>query len=628
MKKTTLPFLAILALSACHRVEDPTLQWEQAELAPPIDLPLIVANPQREVFFGDLHIHSSYSFDAYTMGVRAFPEDAYRFARGGQVRHGVGYPVQIDRPLDFAAVSDHSEYLGIARRQAELDDPGKVQETYDEVLATALAGRAWRYLWHFMREGIRSSSAQARERNFGVPELAQASVNAWADIRRAAQVHNAPGRFTAFVAYEWSSMPEDQHLHRVVLYGDDKVPGLPWSSLESENPEDLWKELQRQRDAGHEVIAIPHNSNLSNGLMFSASQHSGEPYKEALAALRRSIEPVVEIYQVKGQSETHPALSPDDTFADFELVEQPVMASAPARETRGSYARDALRLGMEMNHAAGINPYRFGVIGSSDSHNATSPVNEATYHGKLPLLDGTPGIRLGAYSKDVHEQTTMHRWSAMGLAAVWAPENTRSALFAAMNRKETYATSGSRIRLRFFAGDYPDTLIDAADVIEVAYARGVPMGGELHVSHERPPAFLLWASKDPEGANLDRIQVIKAWTDASGQSHEAIYDVAASGDRMRQAGTEPLAPVGNTVDVARATYSNSIGATELRVLWRDPDYQPGQQALYYARVLEIPTPRWSTYDAVTLGVPAPEPGWIQERAVSSAIWLHHEGDDT
>ncbi|QFU77781.1 DUF3604 domain-containing protein [Halioglobus maricola] len=582
----------------------------------------VSADPLRQVFFGDLHIHSSYSFDAYTMGVRAYPKDAYVYARGGKILHGVGYPVQIDRPLDFAAVSDHAEYLGIARRKAELEEPAKATESHDTALRAALQGYAYEYLWRFMREGMRSSSGEARARNFGVPELAGASRDAWEDIARAASEHNVPGSFSTFIAYEWSSMPEDQHLHRVVLYGDEKVLAMPWSSLESENPEDLWRELERQRGSGHSVIAIPHNSNLSNGLMFSDRKYDGTPLSRELAELRSRIEPVSEIFQVKGQSETHPDLSPSDEFADFELVEQPVMADAPQREVKGSYVRDALRLGMELQHAQGFNPYRFGVIGSTDSHNATSPANEADYHGKLPLLDGTPGLRLGAYSPQVHERTTMHRWSAMGLAAVWAQENTRASLFAAILRKETYATSGSRLRLRFFAGwDYPEGMAQSARAIDVAYAQGVPMGGVLNGGTGQSPDFFIWAAKDPEGANLDRVQVIKGWVDSSGNSHEKVYDVAASGLRERDASGGRLAAVGNTVDVVRGRYTNSIGDAELRTIWRDPDYRPEQQAFYYARALEIPTPRWSTYDAVKLGMPVPDPAWIQERAVSSAIWI-------
>ena len=285
------------------------------------------------------------------------------------------------------------------------------------------------------------------------------------------------------------------------------------------------------------------------------------------------------MFQVKGQSEAHPRLSPGDEFADFELVEQPVYADAPERAVKGSYIRDALRLGLELNHRRGFNPYRFGVIGSSDSHNASSPVNEADYHGKLPLLDGTPGLRVGAYSTEMRERTTMHRWSAMGLAAVWAEENTRVSLFDSMRRKETYATSGPRIRLRFFAGwDYPDGLEHQPDAIATAYAGGVPMGGILSGGPGASPGFFIWAAKDPDGANLDRVQVVKGWVDKDGRSYERVYDVAASGDRLTEAAGGALAAVGDTVNVAEASYTNTVGAAELKVGWRDPDYKPGQQA--------------------------------------------------
>ncbi|RKX34882.1 MAG: hypothetical protein DRP64_19720, partial [Verrucomicrobia bacterium] len=565
--KKILSVLLVLGLSACDKVEDPILQQvfnpEETPLPSPAGVN-IAPNPERNVYFGDLHIHSSYSFDAYTMGVRALPEDAYRFARGATIQHGVGYPIRIDRPLDFAAVTDHSEYLGVARHLGNLE-PGRHGEKYDRELRDVLGGYSYRYLWYFIKSALlKTSTSERREEAFGGKALAVHTRSAWLDIVQTAQRYYAPGVFTTFIAYEWSSMPAEQHLHRNVIYRGSRVPKLPWSSLESENPEDLWRELSRQRANGMQVLAIPHNANISNGLMYPQGNFDGSPMDPALAKLRREIEPLSEIFQIKGQSETHPLLSAEDEFANFEVLDRAVASSSPLSQPAGSYARDALRTGLEMAHARGFNPYQFGVIGSTDSHNASSPAEESNYHGKLPVLDGTPGIRLGAYSQGMHEQTMMHKWSAMGLAAVWAQENTRESLFAALQRKETYATSGPRMRLRFFAGwDYPVDLHQRVDALARAYADGVPMGGVLSGASKGAPHFVLWASKDPQGANLDRLQIIKGWVDGSGQSHEKIVTVAASDERMDTAARGKVAAVGNTVDIATATYSNTIGSEQL-----------------------------------------------------------------
>ena len=369
-----------------------------------------------------------------------------------------------------------------------------------------------------------------------------------------------------------------------------------------------------------QVFAIPHNGNVSDGIMYDRVMFDGEAMDAAYAEQRMRNEPISEIFQVKGSSETHPLLTPEDEFAGFEIYDTILGQSQGDSRAQGSYTRDALRAGLEMSHAEGFNPYRFGVIGSSDSHNASSSVEEDRHHGKLPLLDGSAAIRLSKATYFPDWMPGGRRWSAAGLAAVWAEENTREALFDAMRRKETYATSGPRMQVRFFGGwNYPADLIEKEHWIKQAEAQGVPMGGLLPAAAAPAPSFALWAIRDPDSGNLDRIQVIKGWVDASGQSHERIYNVAWSGERSPDADGQ-LPPVGNTVNAATATYSNAIGEAQLATVWTDPDFDPALEAFYYARVIEIPTPRWSTYDAMRLGVTPPDPVSLQERAVTSAIW--------
>lgn len=413
-----------------------------------------------------------------------------------------------------------------------------------------------------------------------------------------------------------------QNLHRNVIYRDTHVPELPFSSLHSNNPEDLWDALDAQREQGMQVMAIPHNGNISNGLMYDQVQFDGATLTDDYSAQRRRNEPISEILQIKGTSETHPLLSPEDEFADFELVTEQINAAGDFSEPRGSYARDALRLGLEFSHSEGFNPYKFGVIGSSDSHNASSSVQESQHHGKLPVMDGTAGLRLGAALMLPDQYLRQRRWGSAGLAAVWAQENTREAIFDALVRRETYATSGPRIGLRFFGGfEYPEDLLTRPQWLESAYRQGVPMGGELVASgaNSTAPTFAVSAGMDPQGAQLDRLQIVKGWVDTSGVSHERVYDVAASPGRSRDAAGR-FAPVGNSVDIPTASYRNTIGTPQLSALWRDPDFDPSAEAFYYARAIEIPTPRWSTYDAMKLGIPAPQPATLQERAISSAIW--------
>ena len=602
----------LLALAACSPVEDPSLfpAFDPDTAQPVPDKPTTEYNPQRNLYWGDLHVHTSYSTDAYTMGVRTLPDDAYTFFKGGEIEHGAGYGIKINKPLDFAAVTDHSEYLGVVRA-SEPDLPLNERSLRDRLLND---GRLSNTLMVTMSlNGFDLENAVTE----GWEEITKAT---WKEIQAAAERHNDPGRFTAFIGYEWTSMPGEKNLHRNVIYRGTEVPELPYSSVDSDDPRDLWAALDEQRAKGMEAFAIPHNGNVSDGIMYDRVMFDGEAMNAGYAEVRMRNEPISEIFQVKGSSETHPLLTPEDEFAGFEIYDTRLAQDQGDAAAPGSYTRDALRRGLEMSHAEGFNPYRFGVIGASDSHNASSSVEEDNYHGKLPLLDGSAALRLSKATFFPSSMPGGRRWSAAGLAAVWAEENTREAIYDAMRRKETYATSGPRMQVRFFGGwNYPGELLADSDWLARAEDSGVPMGGTLKGAEGEAPSFAVWAIRDPDSGNLDRIQVIKGWVDKSGESREKIYNVAWSGERALAADGS-LPAVGNTVDVASATYSNSIGEAQLSAVWTDPDFDPGVEAFYYARVIEIPTPRWSTYDAMRLGIEPPEPVSLQERAVTSAIW--------
>lgn len=607
--------LIVLALAAfwlAPAPEDPTLfpEFDPSTAAPVPSKAAVAHSPERTVFFGDLHIHSSLSLDAYLFGVRAGPEDAYVYAKGGTISHGAGYAIRLSDPLDFAAVTDHAEYLGMfeARRPDLPLSGGALRATLLErnrFTATYLFLSTMR---HFFIPG---------QGDVGDPVIMRA---AWQRTVAAAERANDPGVFTAFIGYEWSGMAGPGNLHRNVIYRGSESPELPFSADDSKDPEDLWRALERQSLEGIQAIAIPHNANVSDGEMFKDTTIAGAPLTADYAARRNRWEPLQEIFQVKGQSETHPLLSTEDEFAAFEIKESLLSLAREKGRASGSYAREALRRGLEYRAGEGFDPFDFGVIGSSDGHGASAPVEEDRYHGKLPLLDGTAGLRLGAATLIPPGQSGVSEWGSGGLAAIWGEENTRESLFQAMQRRETYATSGTRIRVRFFAGwGYPAELFEQREGIRRAYDDGVPMGSVLPPDGEGAPTLAVWALKDPRGANLDRIQIIKLWVDETGESREKIFDVAASGGRVPDPSTGRAPPVGNTVDVATASYSNSIGESALEVVWRDPEWDPAQLCRYYARVLEIPTPRWSTYDARDLRIEAPEPTSIQERAVTSAI---------
>jgi hypothetical protein len=609
--KVLLP--AALIVFPCSPVEDPSLfpAFDPATAVKPPPKEATEYNAQRNLYWGDLHIHTSYSTDAYTNGVKATPEDAYTFVKGGEIEHAAGYGIRLSKPLDFAAVTDHAEYLGVLRA-TNPDLPLNRRDLRDRLLHDSRLRNTW--LLAETMIGFRLKDAI-------VPGWQDISRSAWQEIIKTAEHHNDPGRFNAFVGYEWSSMPSDKNLHRNVIYRGSDVPDLPFSSVDSEDPRDLWTALEKQREQGMDVFAIPHNGNVSDGRMYDSVMFDGKPMTADYADRRNEFEPISEIFQVKGSSETHPLLSNEDEFAGFEIYDTQLSTSQADSRATGSYIRDALRTGLEMSHSEGFNPYRFGVIGSSDGHNASAPVEENNYHGKLPILDGSAGLRLGTANLFPAERMAGGmRWSAAGLAAVWAQENTRASLFDAMRRRETYSTSGPRIAVRFFGGWlYDPDLLKRSDWISLAEATGVPMGRDLPPGDAATPSFAVWAIRDPDSGNLDRIQIIKGWVDERGKSHEQVFNVVWSGERSIDASGK-LPPVGNTVDATTATYRNTIGEEQLSAVWTDPEFDPEQEAFYYARVIEIPTPRWTTYDALKLGVPAPEPVSLQERAVTSAIW--------
>lgn len=614
----TVALVATSVISGCGRLEDPTLR-SSVDLNRPEPPPVIEPreySETRNLLWGDLHVHTSLSYDAYGMGVRVMPDDAYRYFKGGTIPHGAGYAVRARRPIDFAALTDHAEYLGVPRYLAG-------DNAQDSVLPEVLAsGSPLKMTWHWLYTMLTAKNEKPRETYGHIEGLEPVMQDAWRAIIEAAEAHNDPGRFTSFIAYEYSSMPGGQNLHRNVIFRGSGVIDTPYSSVESENPEDLWSVLEQERAKGNDNLAIPHNGNASNGLMYDRKTYNGAELDADYAARRMANEPLSEIFQVKGSSETHPDLSPQDPFAAHELFTTIFNPAGDTGKVPGSYARDALRTGIQYRQKQGFNPYRFGVIGSSDSHNGTLADEEDNFHGKQPLMDGSAGQRLGNLFLLPDSVRRTGQWGSQGLAAVWAHENTRDSIFEALRRKETYATTGPRITLRFFAGwAYDRGILESPDWVEQAYAGGVPMGGSLSAGGgQQAPRFVVLSAKDPIGANLDRLQIIKGWVDAEGNRHERIYDIAGAGDRETDPDTELLPPIGSTVKVDDASYTNTLGTTQLAAIWEDPDFHSDQHAFYYARVIEIPTPRYSTYDAKALQVAAPQPATIQERAVSSAIW--------
>jgi hypothetical protein len=587
------------------------------------------------LYWGDTHLHSSYSVDANTMGNTGLsPAQAYRFARGETVRANNGMLARLDVPLDFLVVSDHAEQLGMMLKLRE-GDPRVLQDPQARRIHEIMSGgETDEAAGEVMREFLaRMAKGEAMLPNPTV------SRDVWRDSIAIADEYNDPGNFTTLIGFEWTSMPDSNNLHRVVVYADgaDRAGAMqPVSSNDGEDPAALWSFMESYEETtGGRILAIPHNGNLSNGRMFQTVDYGGQPMDSDYAKRRLRWEPLVEVTQIKGDGETHPFLSPADEFADFETwdggnfsaIAQPNKAPDMLQY---EYARSALKLGLSLEAQTGTNPYQFGMIGSTDSHTSLATGAEDNYWGKATMVepgaDRTSGQTSHAFGT-AHPDTELTKgwaFSASGYAAVWARDNTREEIFDAMRRREVYATTGSRIALRFFGGwSFSADDIEQPHLARTGYRKGVPMGGELGAARSKAPGFLLVALKDPQGANLDRIQVVKGWLDASGELHEKVYNAAVSDGRTIDA-DGGVAPVESTIDPARATYRNSVGAPQLSAFWQDPDFEPTQRAFYYARAIEIPTPRWTTYDAVRLGKtlnPA-DPGMVQDRAYSSPIWYH------
>jgi len=587
------------------------------------------------VYFGDTHLHTAYSTDAGMTGTTLGPEDAYRFARGESVRSSMGVPARLARPLDFLVVADHAENLGLA--------PAIVESNAD------LLKNPWGKKEHdLVKKGDIPSLTAAymewmkvtAERNDPLREQTALTTSMWQRITAAAEQFNEPGRFTAFIGFEWTSMPGGNNLHRNVIFRDGKDKAdtiVPLSTYGTQDPEQLWDWMANyERSTGGRLLALAHNGNLSNGLMFDdVTFTSKKALDRDYAERRMRWEPLYEVTQIKGDGETHPLLSTRDEFADFERWDRGSFGAQPkSREMLPrEYAREALKRGLAFDAALGANPFKFGLVGSTDSHTSLSTAQEDNFFGKVAMLEPSADPMrfdeiIAGRPAPGGAQMYARETSASGLAAVWARDNTREALWDAMARKEVYATTGTRLRVRVFGGfDFSAQDLDRSDFAAQGYRRGVPMGGDLMAAPAgKAPSFLVQALRDPDGANLDRIQVVKGWLDAAGTTQEQIYDVAWSGARKPgKDGTLP--PVGTTVNVDEASYSNAIGAPQLSAHWSDPDFDPDERAFYYVRVLEIPTPRWTTVDAKVFGVKRPTdvPASIQERAYTSPIWYSPRG---
>ena len=573
-------------------------------------------NPLRNVYFGEQHMHSEMSPDAYAVGTRQKMDDAYLYGMGEEITLSTtGEKIKRGTPYDFVALTDHAEYLGVFKQLADPKSP--------------LAGHALAKLINSpnLADNNKAASEVIESITSGVPSgpfldfVDPKNIRSnWKRHVDTANKYNDPGKFTTIISYEWTSIPNSQNLHRNVFFRGDTGPEAPYSAFDSANPEDLWTYLEIQRDLGLDVIAIPHNGNVSNGLMYAPTNYRGDPIDERYAKRRALNEPLTEMIQTKGASETHPSLSPNDEFADFEMFPN-LIGTRTVSKVKHGYVRQALTAGLIHEAKLGTNPFKYGIVAGADVHSGYSGNEEWNWHGAHGDTDDTPKKRLNPKPNASGESGAIV--GSAGATAVWAEENTRASIFDAMKRKETYGTSGPLVRLRFFGGwDYADDLPSDEGFVKKAYANGVPMGGDLPLRPEgmEAPTFAVQALKDPQSGNLDRIQIVKGWVER-GKAKERIYNVALSDERtVGKKGK--VAPVGNTVDIGKATYTNDIGDTQLSVVWTDPDFNPKQRAVYYVRVLEIPTPRWSTYDAAKLGVEPSKavPATIQERAWSSPIW--------
>ena len=624
-----LVFAGLLALPVAAQHADlvPSAEDVKGAVQEPSYSPYAGRAFPTELLWGDTHLHTSNSLDARALGATLGPDQAYRLARGEEVTSATGIRVKLSRPLDFLVVADHSDAMGamneIVAGNSTLLKDAKVREWYQmiqkggdsayeatmDVIATFSQGKTPDVL---------------KDHDF--------TMSVWERYLETAEEFNDPGTFTALIGYEWTSTEGGNNLHRNVLYrGDSDVARrmLPYTAAESFNPEDLWKWMDRyEEETGGQVLAIAHNGNLSNGLMFpEINPKTGQRLTKGYVEARNRSEPLYEVTQMKGDGETHPFLSPNDELADFETWDKGNLGPIPKEDwmLKYEYAREALKNGLKWEAELGTNPYKFGMVGSTDSHTSLAAPEEENFFGKAVHME--PSSHRMDHAIYQFGDITVMGWQMMasGYAAVWATENTRKGIFDAMKRREVYATTGARILVRFWGGwEFEAADADSRLPAEVGYTRGVPMGGDLHSAPTgKAPSFLVAARKDPFSGNLDRIQVVKGWLDAAGETHEEVYDVIwADADRRQPGSDGQLPPVGNTVDVANATWTNTIGDPELITVWKDPDFDPSLSAFYYARVIEIPTPRWTAYDTKRYGLELdPEiPMTTTERAYTSPIW--------
>ena len=644
MQRFALPILIFVAVLAVGCAADDSSDSavtaagaSAAEAGPPAD---------RQAFFGDLHVHTKYSYDAFVFATRAGPDEAYEFAKGNPIEHPAGFELKLDRPLDFQGVSDHANYLGMLPAMTDPDSPA-YNHPAGETVRNAETVQERRGIFAAMQPYVRYMA----DADPSIREHLDYDVvrSAWSEIVAAANRHNEPGLFTTFIAYEYTSAGAGgiyENLHRNVVFRGAEVPDIPFSRLDSYNPEDLWARMDEWRADGYEAIAIPHNTNGSGGRMFEYEYFEGGAIDQAYSDLRSRNEPIVEITQTKGTSETHPALSPNDEWASFEIMPYRVSTSILS-EPPGSYVRDAFRRGLTIEAGGVSNPYKLGVIGSSDTHVAAGSFDEENYWGASGLMQEIAEQRGSVPSEPaagadlqnptaaaqpiddgtgrIYPFTTAITNGASGLAAVWADENTRDSLFDAFRRKETFATSGTRMKVRFFGGAALAGLdLDDPDLVATAYETGVPMGGDLVAGDDdgdAAPSFLVWAMRDTMAAPLQRVQIVKGW-ESGGETAEIVYDVACSDGLEVDPATHRCPDNGASVDLSDCSASTDVGAGELKTVWTDPDFDSGQRAFYYARVLENPTCRWSSWDALRAGTTPREdfPATIQERAWSSPIW--------
>jgi hypothetical protein len=618
--------LGLIALSvpALAQTEAGTLDIKNVAHNKPDYSPFVDRHVSDRVLWGDTHLHTKLSLDAGFFGNTLGPEEAWRFAMGEEVTSSTGERVKLIRPLDWLVVADHAEYYGLV----------DLITTANPALLADPVGKRWYDLYNGTQEEAMQGFYEALgsvQRNKPMFKNKAATRSVWEKALATAEQYNRPGVFTSIIGYEWSANPNGANLHRVVMFRDgaDRVKQiLPFGSFDSEDPEKLWEFMEGYEDkTGGQVQAIAHNGNWSNGVMFSLKKANGKRIDTAFAEARARWEPVYEVTQIKGDGEAHPFLSPNDEFADFGTWDKGNIGGVVAKTDDMlpyEYARSALRLGLQQEKKLGVNPFKFGLVGSTDAHTSLATTREDNFFGKTPAAEPAAKRWDHLFMKGKQEGTSYYTWEtlASGLAGVWARENTREAIWDAFKRKEVYATTGSRITVRVFGGwDFTADEVERQDFADRGYSNGVPMGGDLTKAPKgKAPTFMIRALRDPDNANLDRVQVIKGWLKKDGTTDERIYDVAVSDGRKINSNGRCTTPVGNTVN--GASYTNTIGDPLLTAYWKDPDFDPKQKAFYYVRILEIPKPSWQAYDAKYYKVKMDKevPMTVQDRAYTSPIW--------